>query len=95
MFNKEEAKELEEEGFVRELMRRVQNLRKRANLIKQDEIVLAIETTEKWVENYSKEIMKKVNAKTMTVVHETKEDFTFSSKEKIKGKDFHLMLDKL
>ncbi|MBC8500318.1 MAG: isoleucine--tRNA ligase [Nanoarchaeota archaeon] len=89
------TKQLEEEGFVREMMRRTQNLRRRANLNKQDLIELVIETKEKWLEKYSKEIKTKVGAKTIDITHETNEHFTFSSKEKIKGKEFHILLDKL
>ncbi|MAG38566.1 isoleucine--tRNA ligase [Candidatus Woesearchaeota archaeon] len=89
-------KKLEEEGFARELVRRIQNLRKRANLNKEDQIELAIETTEKkWLEKHSDNIKSKVGAKTIDITHETTERFTFSSKERIKGKEFHLLLDKL
>lgn len=88
-------KELEEEGFAREIMRRVQQLRKRANLKKQDEIELAIETSEKWLDKYVEEIKERVGAKTLEIIHETNEKFTFSSKEKVKGKKFHLLMDKL
>ncbi|MFH1590219.1 MAG: isoleucine--tRNA ligase [archaeon] len=86
---------LEREGFVREIIRRTQNLRKQANLDKQDSIKLVIETTENWMEKFAVEIKKKVGAKTVDVTNETKEKFTFSSKEKIKGKEFHILMDKL
>ncbi|NQU98816.1 isoleucine--tRNA ligase [Candidatus Woesearchaeota archaeon] len=93
--NTKVSKDLEKEGFVREIIRRTQNLRKRANLDKQDQIELVIETKEKWISKYSSDIKRKVGAKTIDVTHETNEKFTFSSKEKIKGKEFHILLDKL
>lgn len=93
--NTETSKELEEEGFTREIMRRIQNLRKRSNLDKTDVIELVIETKEKWLSDYSDDIKKKVNAKSIEIIHKTNEKFTFSSKEKIKWKEFHILLDKL
>ena len=42
--NKERTRELDAEGFARELMRRVQELRKKSGLVKSDRIDLAIST---------------------------------------------------
>ncbi|MFH1455830.1 MAG: isoleucine--tRNA ligase [archaeon] len=79
-------KELEAEGFARELMRRVQNLRKKVGLEKSDEIELAIQTgyeLNKWKDD----MMIKVGAKSL--VFERKE-FEHSSKEMIKGEMFNV-----
>ncbi len=94
--NTAQSVELEAEGYARELVRRIQSLRKKSNLNKEDEIELAIETSDKaMIEPHLKDLQKKVNAKKLEVAHEIGEKFTFSSKEKIKGKEFHLKLDKL
>ncbi|MBU0471095.1 MAG: isoleucine--tRNA ligase [Nanoarchaeota archaeon] len=95
ILNTETTKELEEEGFAREIMRRTQNLRKKANLEKQDQIKLVIETKETWIEKYSEEIKNKVGAKTIEVTTKTNDKFAFSSSENIKGRQFNLLLEKI
>ncbi|RMF54596.1 isoleucine--tRNA ligase [Candidatus Woesearchaeota archaeon] len=82
------TKELDAEGFAREIMRRIQNERKKAGLKKQDEIHLFIETddeTEEMLKAWQDTIKEKVGATTLTfgAPHER---FTNSSEEKIKGK---------
>ncbi|MFH1769930.1 MAG: isoleucine--tRNA ligase [archaeon] len=86
---------LEREGFAREIIRRTQNLRKNSGLNKQDKVKIIIETKESWIKNYADNIKKKVGAKTMNVTDKSVEKLTFSSNEKIKGKEFHILLSKL
>lgn len=56
---------LEEEGVVREIIRRIQALRKKAGLQKQDKITLMIEATYN-LQEHAEEIKGKVGAKTIT-----------------------------
>jgi isoleucyl-tRNA synthetase len=93
--NTETTPELEQEGFVREIMRRTQSLRKKANLNKQDVIEMVVEKKEKWLEEYASEIKAKVGAKTMAVTAAASKKYAFDSKESIKGKEFRILLNKL
>ena len=80
--------ELEQEGFVRELKRRIQRLRKQAALEKKDKINLAIISAyniEKWA-SYLKE---EVGAKNLDFKLKEK-SYKFSSTEKIKDKEFRI-----
>ena len=68
--NTERNKELDTEGYVRELMRQVQELRKNAGLEKQDRIVLYVKTTKELKENLQKfhaDIQEKVGADTLKI----------------------------
>jgi len=56
---------LEKEGYIRELTRHIQALRKEAQLKKEDRIVLYIDSTYD-VKDYEKEIREKVGASTIT-----------------------------
>jgi len=83
--------ELEQEGFVRELTRRIQNLRKENKLTKIDKIDLSIVSTYS-LEKWKKEIQHKVNARSL--------DFKLIkhpiySKEKIKNQEFEIYFRKL
>jgi isoleucyl-tRNA synthetase len=93
--NKELTPELEAEGFAREVMRRVQSLRKKAGLEKKDRIDLFIKT-EIDLKNFEDAIIEKVGAKTLTISESApKVKFGFNSKEKVKGKDFEIWLSKV
>ncbi len=93
--NKELSKELEAEGFAREIMRRVQSLRKKAGLEKKDRINLFIKTDIAISAN-EKAIMEKVGAKKLEIVSGApKGKFDLTSKEKVKGKLFELFLTKV
>jgi len=81
--------ELEQEGFARELTRRIQNLRKKAGLKKQDKIKLNL-VSDYDLGEFIKEIKEKVGAKEITN-KQTKE----ALKENIKGKEFLISLSKI
>lgn len=54
--------ELKQEGIVRELIRNIQDLRKRAGLVPQQKIELVIETGDDFIKNFSEEIKRGTNA---------------------------------
>ncbi|MBI2667588.1 isoleucine--tRNA ligase [Candidatus Woesearchaeota archaeon] len=82
--------ELEQEGFARELTRRIQSLRKKIGLKKQDKVILGLKTDYN-LGKFLKEIKKKVGAKEISFDKITKN----SSKESIKGKEFLISVSKL
>ncbi|MFA5141353.1 MAG: isoleucine--tRNA ligase [Candidatus Woesearchaeota archaeon] len=95
--NTERDAELDEEGYVRELTRRIQTGRKNAELVKADRIKLYIKTEmaddlEKWKEH----ILNKVGAEVLEI---SKEDsagaFDHSFEEKIKDREFYVRLSKV
>ncbi|MCL5004345.1 MAG: class I tRNA ligase family protein [Patescibacteria group bacterium] len=57
--------ELKNEGIVRELIRNIQDLRKKTGLTPQQKIELIIETGENFIKNFSEEIKRAVNAETI------------------------------
>jgi isoleucyl-tRNA synthetase len=97
--NRELDDKLEAEGFSREIMRRIQSLRKKADLTKQDRITLFIRTDEElkeMLESHIKSIKEKVGASVIKIstLQPTKKH-KFRSKEKIKDKQFELFFDKV
>ncbi|HII14724.1 MAG TPA: isoleucine--tRNA ligase [Nanoarchaeota archaeon] len=78
--------ELEAEGFAREVTRRVQELRKKNGLRKQDEIELSI-VSDYDLEQWGKEIKAKVGAKTMSFADK---GFQNVHEEKIKDQNFRI-----
>ncbi|MBD3310533.1 isoleucine--tRNA ligase [Candidatus Woesearchaeota archaeon] len=91
--------ELEAEGFAREVMRRIQSLRKKAGLEKADNIALAIKVDEDLSEmlmGWKQQIAEKCGAGRIKI--DTKgpaKKLASSSKEKVKGKEFEIFLEKL
>ena len=84
------TKELEQEGFAREVIRRIQSMRKKAGLKKNDLIELVINS--KYDLSHSKEqIKKKVGAKIIEFNKTNK--LKFKAKEKIKGREFEIGFD--
>ena len=81
---------LEHEGYLRELTRKIQELRKKAKLNKVDKISLVVVTKESFLKNFKEELQEKVNAKTLEITLSTDKSFKFSSKEKIKDKEFEI-----
>ena len=79
--------ELEQEGYARELMRKVQDLRKKAGLKKEDRIDLAI-SSKYDLSNFEKEIQEKVGAKTIAFKLDKK--YKTSVKEKIREHEFDI-----
>ena len=84
--------ELEKEGYVRELTRRIQALRKDAQLKKEDRVILFIETMYD-IKGYEKEIREKVGASSITWGKAPQEGV--HTKVKIKDEDFTLAFKKV
>ncbi len=92
-------KKMEAEGFVREVTRRVQMLRKNMNLAKQDRILLVIESLDDELRSYLEEeedsISLKVGASSLDVVEKTTSKFTDFLEDKVKGKSFKILAKKV
>jgi len=97
--NKQTDDALEAEGFSREVMRRIQALRKKAGLQKSDKIVLFVKTDEELKEmlnNYESQIKEKVGASKIKISElSPSKKHKFTSKEKVKDKAFELFFDKI
>lgn len=93
--NKERNYDLDAEGISRELMRRVQNLRKKAGLSKTDIIDLKIRCNHDlkgMFMNYESQIKEKVGASNIKFLgSEAESDYDNHSKEKVKGYEFEIM----
>ncbi len=89
------TKELEEEGYARELMRYVQDMRKKEKLQKKDLIDLII-ATDINVSHFKEEIKQKVGAKTLRWEKkgEKLEGYLISKKEQIKDKEVEIAFKK-
>ncbi len=85
--------ELESEGFTRELVRRIQELRKKSGLKKSDRIKLTIKA-EHTITNWKDEIKDKVGASKLEFVTEEVKG-QFKNKAIIKGKSFEFGFDKV
>ena len=97
--NKEIDDKLEAEGFTREIMRRVQALRKKAGLQKSDNISLFIKADEELKEmlkEWTIIIKEKVGASQFRISElEPSKKHPFISKEKVKNKEFEIHLEKI
>ncbi|MBW3000018.1 isoleucine--tRNA ligase [Candidatus Woesearchaeota archaeon] len=97
--NTERTKELDAEGFARELMRRTQSLRKEAGLEKKDSIEIAIVVGKELLDDlkqWSGHIKEKCGAKTIEISDsEPKKAYSSKKEEKIKGKNFRIFFNKL
>jgi len=80
------TKELEQEGFARELTRKIQSLRKKAGLKKIDEISLVIDSKYN-ISKFKKEIAQKTGAVNI-IFGSSKGNFKVKAKEKVKTKEF-------
>ncbi len=96
--NKELTDELEAEGFAREIMRRVQALRKKIGLQKPDSISLFIKTDDELKEmlkDWNLMIKEKVGASQLRISElEPSKKHAFVSKEKVKHKEFEIYFDR-
>ena len=95
--SKERSPELEAEGFAREITRRVQALRKEKGLVRTDSIELFIKVDRELMEmlkDWRSQIKEKVGARKIDIDTSTSESYDFESKEKVKGKEFVLMMSK-
>lgn len=97
--NSEMDKELEAEGYSRELMRRVQSLRKKEGFEKKDSIILFIKVPEDILEGIranEEAIAEKVGASKIKIDSgNPARKHDFMSKEKIKGKEFEICFDRV
>ena len=97
--NRELDDELEAEGFAREVMRRIQALRKKSGLEKPDKISLFIKTDEDLKEmlgKWEKTIKEKVNASALKISElNPAKKLKSHSKEKVRDKEFELFLEKV
>ncbi len=85
------TKELEIEGYTREVMRRIQALRKKNGLKKEEKIKLII-NSDYDISKFKKEIMDKVGAK---VILFNSKILKIGSKENIKGEEFEISFQKV
>jgi len=97
--NTEKNELLEAEGFARELMRRIQVLRKDNGMKKSDTIIVYVKTDEpmtKMLASWEAQIKEKVGADLIKIsfVDPSKKHKIFK-KEKIKGREFDLWVDKV
>ncbi|MBI4149558.1 isoleucine--tRNA ligase [Candidatus Woesearchaeota archaeon] len=95
--DKRRTEELESEGFARELMRRIQALRKQAGLHKSDKILLHITADEPaFLKKWEQQIQEKVNAKQISL-SDAKPAMSYSHQntEKIKYLEFVVSLQKV
>ena len=95
---KNRNKELEAEGFSREITRRVQELRKTSGMVKTDRIELFIKTDREMVDmikHWAKQIKEKVGALKIDIDTSTSESYDHESTEKVKGKEFVIMINKV
>ncbi len=89
------TKELELEGFAREITRRVQQLRKDKNLNKKDVIALTIVGGHE-LQKFEHLIKEKVGADTLSFEKSNPtSDYFASSIEKIKGREFEILFNTL
>ncbi|MBU1704331.1 MAG: class I tRNA ligase family protein, partial [Nanoarchaeota archaeon] len=97
--NKTMTEELEAEGYSREVMRRVQALRKDAGLEKVDRVILYIKADEEMagmLSKYVEQIQEKVGADKIKIDHvDPARKHAHHSVEKIKGNEFGIWLDKV
>jgi hypothetical protein len=94
--SKKVTKELELEGYSREIMRRIQQLRKDSQLNKRDFIVLNI-SGELDISSFENIMKEKVGAKTISYNNkdDVSNDFQFASEETVKGKKFSIKFNKV
>ncbi len=96
--NREMTDELEAEGYAREIMRRVQALRKKSGLKKSDSISLFIKTDHElngMLKEWDMVIKEKVGASQFRVSElEPSKKHAYISKENVKGKEFEIYFDK-
>ena len=92
--NVELTDELEAEGFAREIMRRVQALRKKAGMEKTDDIVLYVKTDEELeprLKAIEKQIAEKCGASKIKISKiAPAKKYKNTSKEKVKDKEFEI-----
>ena len=82
---------LESEGFARELTRRIQDLRKKSKLKKENKIELCIALDDpKLLENFKAEIQKKTGSISLNITNKFDKLYTYKDKIIIRNKQFEL-----
>ncbi len=90
-----QTSELQAEGYTREISRKIQALRKQANLIKSDNIELEIISDfNESLAPHIESIQKQVGAKTISL-EKLQKKFKYSKEGKIKSKKFQISFNKL
>jgi isoleucyl-tRNA synthetase len=90
----ERSDELDAEGYAREIMRRVQQMRKDAGMQKADKASVYIQTDFKMLEKWKGRIEEKCGAAVKIGSAEPVKKHEFKAEEKVKDKSFKLFLDK-
>ncbi len=88
-------KDLEAEGYARELMRRVQSMRKKMGLEKSDDIVLHVKADEElcgMLSEHREDIKEKVGAAEQTISTDEPENFDKSKEFSVKDKKFTVFI---
>lgn len=95
--NTEMNESLETQGFVRELSRRIQQLRKDNGMEKKDTIKVVIITKEltQRLQEYTKELQDKIGAQALDIVSESSQTLTHTQSVNIKGNEITLMIEKV
>ena len=92
---KEASRELELEGYAREVTRRLQQLRKEAGLEKQDRIVAAVVIgIADELSPFAEEVASKVGADRLEFSAQALEGFEHSAEHKVKGQSLRVLLNK-
>ena len=86
---------LEQEGFMREIGRRMQALRKKSGLKKNDRIKMIVETEFKLEQKFKDDLKEKVGADLLDFVVKTNIVSEFMDEADIKGKKFKFVLEKI
>lgn len=86
---------LKREGLMREIVRHVQNARKKAELNVDDRIELSLFTDDQETAEAIKEHQSTIKAETLaTSLHTTKKDLGYSEAVKVEGRALHISLSK-
>jgi len=97
--NQQRTRELDAEGYTREIMRRVQALRKLSGLNKSDRISLYLKTgpdLRVMIEPFASDIKEKVGAKLVKIdILDSVKKHAVVSKEKVKTEEFTIHFDKV
>ncbi len=89
--------ELEAEGYARVISRQIQALRKKAGLVKTDIIKLGIIADNEFneiIKNQLDMIKERTNSSEVIIEDVNEKDYSDSSNEKIKGREFKILLKK-
>lgn len=94
---KEANKDLQIEGYAREVTRRIQQLRKESGLEKNDRIqaIVAFPELATQVSTHKESIAQKIGADKLEIVAESSEKLPFEAETSIKGKTIKVMIAKI